>query len=277
MPITISVALCTYNGGKYLSQQLDSILEQTLPVNEIIVCDDQSTDRTLEILDRFQQKYPAIFKIFRNNPPLKTVKNFGKAISLCSGDWIFLADQDDIWEKEKVEIIMDYVASNPKTLLLFSDAHLIDEIGNHLEGSLWSKWGFTDEQQNYWSKNKNAFENLIENRNFVTGATVAFSKKLKNAVLPIEIPPHYYHDCFLAAHAAGNNGLRFLNKKLIKYRIHPEQQVGISKSGKNTESVLTPTGITREDYIKKMYEKYPNQKESRIEQYYLKVVRKLMK
>jgi glycosyltransferase involved in cell wall biosynthesis len=104
--VNISVAICTYNGEKFLKQQLDSILLQTVCVNEIIICDDISTDSTIEILEAYQNKYPSLIKIFRNEKTLMTVKNFEKAITLTTGDIIFLADQDDIWCLNKVVFFM---------------------------------------------------------------------------------------------------------------------------------------------------------------------------
>ena len=104
----ISVALCTYNGEKYLHQQIDSILNQTVPVHEIVVCDDGSNDQTSKILTQYQTKFPEVFKIHFNTENLRSVKNFEKAISLCTGDIIFLSDQDDIWEENKVEVFIKY-------------------------------------------------------------------------------------------------------------------------------------------------------------------------
>lgn len=96
-----SVALCTYNGEKYIKEQLDSILNQTKKVDEIIVCDDCSSDKTVEILNHYSSTNPGLFKIYINEQNLRSVKNFEKAITLCTGDIIFLSDQDDFWVNEK--------------------------------------------------------------------------------------------------------------------------------------------------------------------------------
>ena len=103
-----SVALCTYNGEKYIKYQLDSILNQTVPIDEIIICDDGSTDSTISILNSYREQYPSIFKIHTNENNLRSVKNFEKAISLCSNEFIFLSDQDDIWADHKVKIHLDF-------------------------------------------------------------------------------------------------------------------------------------------------------------------------
>jgi len=93
---TISVALCTYNGELYLREQLESILKQTFPPDEIIICDDGSTDTTIKILEEFRRKSFIPVKVYYNKENLGVSKNFEKAISLCSGDIIFLSDQDDV-------------------------------------------------------------------------------------------------------------------------------------------------------------------------------------
>ena len=95
----LSVAVCTFNGEKYISEQLNSIINQTLAVNEIIICDDQSSDSTIEIINSFIEKYPTLIKLYQNKINLNVNKNFEKAITLSTGDYIFLSDQDDVWEK----------------------------------------------------------------------------------------------------------------------------------------------------------------------------------
>ena len=99
----ISVAICTFNGEKFLQEQINSILEQTLKVDEIVICDDCSTDNTWDILKDYKTNNPSLFQIHRNEINLKSNKNFEKAIGLCTGCYIFLSDQDDIWKNDKVE------------------------------------------------------------------------------------------------------------------------------------------------------------------------------
>lgn len=100
----VSIAMATYNGEKYLKEQLDSIYAQTYKNIEVIVCDDCSSDKTVEILDEYKEKYG--LKYYINEKNLGFKKNFEKAISLCSGDFIALADQDDIWIESKIEIFL---------------------------------------------------------------------------------------------------------------------------------------------------------------------------
>ena len=97
----ISVAMTTYNGEQYIKEQLTSIIHQSRQVNEIIICDDCSKDHTPEIIQSFQNQYKDInIKLYINEKNVGYRDNFKKAISLCSGDYIFISDQDDIWKKE---------------------------------------------------------------------------------------------------------------------------------------------------------------------------------
>lgn len=120
----ISIAMATYNGARYLKEQLDSFLWQTHPPDELVVTDDGSSDETLTILEKFAIKAPFKVTVFKNEVRLGYAQNFAKALSLCSGDLIFLSDQDDIWFKEKIEVIARYAREYPDKFLLMNDAEL---------------------------------------------------------------------------------------------------------------------------------------------------------
>ena len=223
----ISVALCTYNGERFIERQLNTILEQTLPVNEIVIFDDNSKDDTVKIIREFEKKYASIIRLHVNEQSLGGKKNFERAIKFCLGDIIFLSDQDDEWEKNKVEVMSNRFEQNPNDWMIFSNAQLIDEEGNKLPETLWEKWGFTKQAQQTWKNNRLAFEELLEGRNRVTGATVAFRKELKKYIFPFNLPEYCWHDGWIAMIAAGVNKLTYLEECLTRYRIHPDQQVGI--------------------------------------------------
>jgi glycosyltransferase involved in cell wall biosynthesis len=253
----VSVAICTYNGQKYIAEQLQSILRQTRLPDEIVICDDNSTDRTVEIIQStFKEHSFEKFKIEINKPGLRTIKNFEKAISLCSGKWIFLSDQDDIWNNNKIETMLKALRWN--TLLLFSNGRLIDQDGNDLHATLWEHWGFTEEQQKRWNNNPSAFKDLLINKNFVTGATVLLNRKILKKALPILVPNAYYHDAWFALHAAASDGLHFIRDCTINYRIHSEQQVGISRKGNDMSSVFSDDNISNEAFKQKIQKQYYN-------------------
>ena len=122
---TISVAIAAYNGEEFISAQLDSILNQTVEVTEIVICDDNSTDKTWDIVQSYREKYPELFKIFRNDKNSGCSGNFEKALFCCSGDIIFLADQDDVWQENKVEKMLQPF-TDPKINGVYSDSLIVD-------------------------------------------------------------------------------------------------------------------------------------------------------
>jgi len=232
----ISVALCTFNGDKFLHEQIHSILEQTKKVNEIIVCDDCSNDNTLTILKEYQKDYPGIFQIYQNETNLKSNKNFEKAISLCSGDYIFLSDQDDVWSNDKVEKTLEIFQYNPEAEGVFSNATLINEEGcNVYENiSLWDSFLF---YESIMDKPINLFDFLIANGNFLTGATLCIKKEVKTLCIPFKTCGKLLHDEWLALLLSKRKTLYYSTNKLIKYRLHNDQQLGIV----NIKRILNPS------------------------------------
>ena len=125
--IKISVAMATYNGEKYIYQQLESILNQSMAVDEIIVVDDNSSDKTIEIIEKLNCSR---IHIYKNEENLGYIKNFYKAISLTQGKYVFLADQDDIWEKEKVKLTFAELQNSAKNMVICTNFSLIDQNGS---------------------------------------------------------------------------------------------------------------------------------------------------
>jgi len=127
MDARVSIALCTYNGAPYLLEQLQSFCLQTRLPDELIVCDDGSTDDTLRILDDFARNAPFLVQTYTNDHNLGYARNFEKAVSLCTGDIIFLSDQDDVWSVSKVEKVYDRFLLDRRLELVFTDAELVNE------------------------------------------------------------------------------------------------------------------------------------------------------
>lgn len=222
----ISVALCTYNGEKFLKNQIDSILNQTQKVDEIVVCDDGSTDKTLKIIEDYSLTFPSLFSVYKNEINLRSVKNFEKAIAVTSGDYIFLADQDDIWVENKVEKMINHFKLNPNCLGLFSDGFLIQENNKIIpRTSLWESIYFDTKQVGNF-KNLNSY--LSFKRNVVTGAALCIKKEAKDFIFPFPIVKGFHHDHWIAYVLSLKNELQFIDKKLIQYRLHQNQQVGTS-------------------------------------------------
>jgi len=220
----IGVAMCTFNGEKYLKEQLDSILNQTVKVDEIIVCDDKSTDKTIEILEEYSQNYPTIFKIFKNEITLRSVKNFEKAISLTTSDYIFLSDQDDIWKVNKVEKTISFFDHNPDLDAFFSNANFINDRSEVLPNNLWNSIYFNSDMVGF----NELYKYIILKRNIVTGATFCFKKEVKEYAIPFPELSQFHHDHWMAFLVAQKNKLGFIIEELISYRLHDKQQVGSS-------------------------------------------------
>jgi glycosyltransferase involved in cell wall biosynthesis len=221
----ISIALCTYNGERFLAGQLASIAQQTRPADELIVCDDRSTDRTVSMIREFASSVSYPVKIFENERNLGFVANFQQAIQLCDGDMIALCDQDDIWYPCRLERTEQEFDAHPEVGLVFSDGDIIDD-QDRLQGTkLWPSFGFVGERKERMFA---ADYTVLAKNRFVTGATVAFRSRLREHCLPVG--SGWLHDEWIVATAAGVAEVRPIDVPLIRYRQHTAQQVGLSPS-----------------------------------------------
>lgn len=223
----ISVALCTYNGAKFLQMQLDSIASQSHVPDEVVIFDDVSSDDSLEIAERFSRISPFVVKIHRNQENLGSSKNFEQAVSSCNGDIIVLSDQDDIWHAEKLDVITSSFSKCADLGLLFSDAFLIDAQGHRLARKLWGAVGFAESSRRAL-RAKDQFSMLLRG-NFITGATVAFRAEWKGLVLPI--PDGWAHDYWISLLLAAASRIDFVDRPLISYRCHSDQERGVKEKG----------------------------------------------
>ena len=221
-PFKISIALCTYNGAQFLQEQLESIALQTRIPDEMIICDDQSKDGTLEILRNFASKVSFPVRVRLNETNLGSTKNFEKAIKLCTGDIIFLSDQDDLWHPDKLEQIEKVFFSNPHVDAVFTNAEVVDECSQPLGYTLWESVGFYQREQKLIKAGKPL--KVLVRHNVVTGATMAFRSKLRFFLLPI--PAIWVHDAWIALLVAFMSNLEIISEPLIKYRQHSMQQIG---------------------------------------------------
>lgn len=219
----ISVALCTYNGEKYLKEQLDSILSQSVLPDEIVVCDDVSQDSTFDILQQYKNQYPEIFKIERNKENLGYVKNFEKAIMMCSGNLIFLSDQDDIWFENKVESIRNALSENPNINVICHNIELFSE-SNIPEKDYWKARKFYPQKTN-----AELLEFVFLSGNIFPGMTMAISKKAKDLYFPLKKLNHLIiHDFELIIQACRDGSFYVTNEILAKYRLHENQNIGFN-------------------------------------------------
>jgi glycosyltransferase involved in cell wall biosynthesis len=219
----ISVALCTYNGAEFLPAQLQSLADQTRKPDELVVCDDGSTDQTLSILRAFAASNPGFeVRIEQNAARLGPSQNFQRTIAACSGSIIALCDQDDIWDPEKLSLIAAEFGKTPNLGLLFSDAEICDDACHPLGYRLWQSVGFTPAMRRRLAQGR-AFE-VILRQNIVTGATMAFSARLRDLVLPVD--KLWIHDGWIALLASAVAPVAAIARPLVRYRQHASQSIG---------------------------------------------------
>ncbi|KQB44192.1 Glycosyl transferase [Flavobacterium daejeonense] len=198
----ISVCIATYNGEKYIKEQLDSILCQLGSEDEIIVSDDGSTDSTLTIIESYKDDRISLYKnTFKN-----VVLNFEFVINKAKGDYIFLSDQDDVWHQDKVKFYLEEFIKRPNAHLISSDLQIIDKDGKFIGKDFYQK-GFKS----------NFVENIASN-NFI-GCAMAFRNKALSYILPF--PRNIaMHDWWIGECCTIYGEVAFIDKKLIFYRRH---------------------------------------------------------
>lgn len=221
----ISIALCTYNGERFLWEQLESLASQTRLPNELVIVDDGSTDGTLALIEKFAQTAPFKVRVSVNETTLGVTKNFEKALTQCEGDFLFLCDQDDIWEAEKITRMISFLEQNPSVHVVFSDAWLVDDKAVSLQQRLWEAVRLYPSQLEQWQKGNSIGLMLVGNR--VAGCTMALRKSFLKKILPFPTDiPEFLHDTWIAFVASIIGQIQFISTPLVKYRQHAAQQVG---------------------------------------------------
>ena len=210
----ISVCIATYNGERFIREQIDSILRQLSSDDEIIVSDDGSTDDTISIINSIDDKRIRIIEGPRKHSP---TLNFERAMKEAKGDYIFLADQDDVWKPNKVEVCIKWLQNYD---CVVSDAEVTDSNLNPLYPSLYS----------IMQVRQGRIYNTVW-KNGYTGCCMAFRHEVLNASLPFpkDIP---MHDIWIGNVAAYKYNMKFIPDKLIMFRRHNET---ISCNGKGSK------------------------------------------
>lgn len=202
MKASVSIVLCTYNGAKYIKEQLDSILAQTYPLHEIIVQDDHSTDETTQILQEYACKH-SLIKVFQNDSAQGVNGNFLSAMQRATGEYIAISDQDDIWETDKIE-------------------NQINSIGKNLLCSGFSRPFSTDGSFAYFDQRKRNVHAIRVCFLCLPGHTLLFRRELVDMLPPLNHPIYKYsmYDAALSITASAHKSIVFIDKILVNFRRH---------------------------------------------------------
>lgn len=200
----VSIALCTFNGARYLRAQLDSLLAQTYRNIEIIALDDGSSDATLDILNEYR-RCDTRLQVASNPRNLGLAKNFERAITMCRGDFIAPCDQDDIWLPEKLGTLYEALGQHS---LAYCDSEFVDEDGRGLGTTMSDNCTMVSSDDPI----------IFAAANCVAGHAMLVRREIVARALPI--PPHFYYDWWLAAVAASADGVVYCDRPLVKYRLH---------------------------------------------------------
>jgi len=220
----IDILLATYNGEKFISEQIKSIINQTYIDWKLIIHDDGSTDDTVKIIKRIQAKYPNKIKLINDQLCFGRAKsNFEHLLKLSSSKYIMFCDQDDVWKKNKIQLTLNKLLDLEKLnknqpILVHTDLSVVDSKLNLINQSMWS----LQKTNPKWSKQLNI--SLVQNS--VTGCTIIMNQYAKEISLPI--PKNaIMHDWWILLSVLKHNGtVDFLNISTIKYRQHNFNEVG---------------------------------------------------
>lgn len=237
----ISIAMCTCDGELYLSEQLDSLLEQTFPPCELVVCDDVSQDESFAILESFANRAPFPVRLYRNPQRLGIGANFEQAIRLCTGDIIALCDQDDVWLPNKLATFAELFSMGMDWVCC--DAEVSDSDLHSLGYTLWQRVNFN---HNEWKiAREGRFFDVLIKHFVVAGAMLAFKAQARDRLLPI---PHGWHyDAWLAAVLAATGKGVLAEMPLQLYRQHGGNALGAIRRGLLQE-VRAAVALDRQSY-----------------------------
>jgi len=213
----ISIALCTYNGQKFLREQLDSLVYQDYPNLEIVVTDDCSSDQTPVILKEYSNRFPFV-RVYYNEKNLGYIKNFEKAIERCKGELIALSDQDDVWQRDKISKMKSFIGDN---LLAYHDSAFINDEGESMNKKM-------SDILNMYSGN--SFKPFLF-FNCVSGHACLFKRSLVSSSLPF--PKEIAHDHWLAFAALNLGTIGYLDLPLVNYRQHENSDTNILRLERN--------------------------------------------
>ncbi len=224
----LSVALCTWEGRRWIGAFLQSVAEQERLPDELVVQDDASLDGTADLIREFAETAPFPVRLEVNDERVGSTANFATALGRCQGEFIALADQDDLWYPSKLRLLEAELEGDPTVTLVFSNADLIDEDGRKLGRRLWA----TRRIERLLARNAVVSEELFARRALTTGCTMAVRRRAADAALPFPAELAHplapmRHDRWLSLVAAAVGTVRALPEPLLAFRVHPSQETGV--------------------------------------------------
>jgi len=221
----VSIAMATWQGARFIDEQLESIAAQTRPPDQLVVSDDGSTDATCEMVEAFAARAGFEVQLVRNGERGLTTVNFERAVARCDGDLVFFADQDDVWRPHKLERMVDVFERRPATGGLFCNGSVVDDDRRPLGYDLWQSQGFHRGEQAMVRRGQAA---MVFLRHVVAaGNTFAFRGRFKPLLLPFP-RLRSVHDAWVAFMVAAVSGFEILDEDLVEYRLHADNQFGLA-------------------------------------------------
>tara|TARA_R110002072_G_scaffold244091_2_gene403464 strand:- start:36 stop:860 length:825 start_codon:yes stop_codon:yes gene_type:complete len=225
--IKVQILLATYNGEKYLSDQLKSILDQTFQNWELLISDDNSTDNTQIIIDQFLKLYPSKIRQVHVDKKGSSTANFMSLLNFVTAPYIMFCDQDDYWHNNKMENsveCIERVVEKNKVALVYTDMEVVDSELKILYSSFLKQQGLNPK----WRNSSNA----VFSQSMAAGCSMIFTKSLIDCLHPIQ-EKLFQHDHWILMHAAFYGKVEFIPKSLVKYRQHQHNAIGSHHSGIN--------------------------------------------
>lgn len=225
----IDILLATYNGEKFVKEQIESILNQTYENFNLIISDDASTDNTLNILEEYEKKDTRI-KVFKKEKNKGLIDNFEFLLKNVTSDYFMFSDQDDIWKKDKIEKSINKLKEESSGLV-YTDLEIVDEKLNVIYPSYWKYKQIYKKIIKY-----NNFEALYLN-NFVTGCTILAKSKYIKDILPLPRNSKFVlHDYWTALIISAKDKISYVEESTIQYRQHKNNRVGSSRKSDQLEN-----------------------------------------
>lgn len=230
----ISVAMAVYNGDKYIEEQLDSIFNQTKLPDEIVITDDSDNNNTYNVIANYISKYKNVKWIYiKNDDRLGYCYNFFKAISLTSGDIVFLSDQDDIWELDKIEKMSDCMLKDNEIKCLCSKYRYIDKDGNVIgkahEYSTSTRYILNSKTKQYFKLDMEEYFKILAFPGMCFAITRELVNELKLFLNHVSRDEIIYHDLVISFLAAKDNRFYIYNDVLCNYRMHGDNAIGVNE------------------------------------------------